>query len=214
MSNSIGTGFSPSATGKSGWSTGGVGGGIGALVPGLGSNIYINNNPMNGPSLGGGFKGIMPQPLVDHDNSDEFAQMRFTLRNAWNTNKYSGQNGLQNTRIVTPFRAVNNAGDVLSRQNYSCGGTCQSFQSRPGLRGLKQRFGSNTDSCVPSTVYSSLQLNPTVPPAACNVKFVYDGSDYTTYLRQKAMNKTYNDRSFGGNDYSTSQGAIRHIKRY
>jgi hypothetical protein len=156
----------------------------------------------------------MPQPIMDHDNSDEFAQMRFTLRNAWNTTKYSGQNGLQNTRIITPFRAVNNAGDVLSRQNYSCGGTCQSFQSRPGLSGLRHRFGSNTDSCIPSALYSGLQLNPVVPASACNVKFVYDGSDYTTYLRQKAMNKTYNDRSFGGNDYSTSQVAMRHSKRY
>ena len=89
-------------------------------------------------------------------------------------------------RIITPFRAVNNAGDVLSRQNFSCGGTCQSFQSRPGLSGLRHRFGSNTDSCIPSAVYSSLQLNSVVPASACNVKFVYDGSDYTTYWEMPA----------------------------
>jgi hypothetical protein len=214
MSNSIGIGFSPSSNGKSGWSTGGVGA-FAFLIPGLGHNIYINNDPTNGrPSLGGGFRGIMPQSVIDHDNSDEFAQMRFTLRQAWNTTKYSGQGGIQNTRIVTPFRAVNNAGDVLSRQNYSCGGTCQSFQSRPGLNGLKQRFGSNLNTCTPSALYSGLQVNPGVPASACNVKFVYDGSDYTKFLRQKAMNKTYNDRSFGGDDYNASQDAIRHIKRY
>jgi hypothetical protein len=214
MSNSIGIGFSPSASGRSGWSTGGVGG-FGFLIPGFGRNIYINNDPTHGrTSLGGGFKGIMPQPIMDHDNSDEFAQMRFTLREAWNTTKYSGQDGLQNTRIVTPFRAVNNAGDVLSRQNYSCGGTCQSFQSRPGLSGLRHRFGSNLNACTPSALYSGLQVNPLVPASACNVKYVYDGSDYTKFLRQKAMNKTYNDRSFGGDDYHSSQQAMRHIKRY
>ena len=51
--------------------------------------------------------------------ADDFAQTRFTLREAWNTTRYSGQDGLGNKRIITPFRAVNNAGDVLSRKNYS-----------------------------------------------------------------------------------------------
>ena len=107
-----------------------------------------------------------------------------------------------------------NAGDILSRLNYSCGGTCQTFQSRPGLRGLKQRFGSVQGSCIPSAVYSNIQLNDKIPAAACNVKFVYDSSDYTTYLKQKAINKNYNDLSYGGNDFSTSQSAVRASRRY
>ena len=103
---------------------------------------------------------------------------------------------------------------MLSRENYSCGGTCQSFQSRPGLKGLRQRFGSVQDTCVPSAAYNSLQLITNIPAAACNVKYVYDSSDYVTYLKQKAMNKNYNDRTYGGDDYNTSQSAIRHIRRY
>jgi hypothetical protein len=63
-------------------------------------------------------------------------------------------------------------------------------------------------------VWSGIQLNPAVPSSTCNVKFVYDGSDYTRFKRNLAVNKNYNDRSFGGNDYSTSQVAIRHSKRY
>ena len=116
--------------------------------------------------------------------------------------------------ITTPFRAVNNAGDLLSRENFSCGGTCQSFQSRPGLRGLRQRFGSIQSTCVPSAAYNSLQLITNVPAAACNVKFVYDSSDYITYLKQRAVNKNYNDFSFGGDDYKGSQSAQRAIRRY
>ena len=116
--------------------------------------------------------------------------------------------------ITTPFRAVNNAGDLLSRENYSCGGTCQSFQSRPGLRGLRQRFGSIQSTCVPSAAYNSLQLITNVPAAACNVKYVYDSSDYITYLKQRAVNKNYNDFSFGGDDYKGSQSAQRAIRRY
>lgn len=168
-------------------------------IRGLGYNI---TNAQSGIVLGGGIRGYMPQPVINHENDNEFAQTRFTLREAWNTD-YVRQAGA-NKRIITPFRAVNNSGDILSRKNYSCGGSCQTFQSRPGMNGLRQRFGAIQSRCDGSAV----------PPAACNVKYVYDSSDYTTYARQRAENKNYNDRSFGGDDSHTSQSAIRHIRRY
>lgn len=206
--SSVGS-FSQTATGRSGWSTGSA---LGMLVPGLGRNIYVNNNPSNGLLLGGGFKGRMPQPLVDHDNSDEFAQTRFTLREAWNTTSYSGSSN--KSRIITPFRAVNNAGDLLSRQNYSCGGTCQTPQSRPGLNGLRNHLGSTSNSCRADVFWSALQVNPSIPSSTCNTKFVYDGSDYIKFKKNQAVNRNYNDRSFGGNDSSAQQSAYRAIRRY
>lgn len=208
MSNSVGTGFSPSASGKSGWSTGGLGDLI-RVIPGLGFNI---NNKSGTPQLGGGIRGIMPQSVLDHNNSDEFARTRFYLKDAWNTSSASGSSYPK--RIVGPFRAVNNAGDILSRQDYSCGGTCQSYQSRPGLKGLRGRFGSISASCTPSALYSSNQLNVNVPASACNGKYVYDGSDYINFKKNQAINRNYNDRSFGGNDYSGAQSAIRAVRRY
>jgi len=207
MSNGIGS-FSQTATGKSGWSSGGLGDLLG-FIRGIGYNI---NNASGNPDLGGGFKGIMPQPVVDHDNSHEFSKTRFYLRDAWNTSSISGSSYPK--RIIGPFRAVNNAGDILSRQDYSCGGTCQSFQSRPGLKGLRQHFGSISNSCTPSVLYSSNQLNDAVPASACNGKFVYDSSDYINFRKKQAINRNYNDRSFGGNDYSGAQSAIRAIRRY
>jgi len=175
-------------------------------------NLFVRA-PQNS---GGAIRGYMPPTIqkVDKDYK-EFEQIRFTLKEAWNTT-YPSQlkNSNLKSTITTPFRAVNNAGDILSRLNYSCGGTCQTFQSRPGLRGLKQRFGSVQGSCIPSAVYSNIQLNDKIPAAACNVKFVYDSSDYTTYLKQKAINKNYNDLSYGGNDFSTSQSAVRASRRY
>ena len=206
MSNSIGTGFSQTATGSSGFTTGSLGSLL-KLVAGIG---YPYNGP--GPKLGGGLPGLIPQPIIDHDNSDTFARTRFTLRDAWNTTSYSGSSNPK--RIITPFRAVNNAGDLLSRENYSCGGPCQTPQSRPGLNGLRQRFGSTSDSCHPSVVWSSIQLNDKIPSSTCNVKYVYDGSDYTRFKKQQAVNRNYNDRSFGGNESNASQSAMRHIKRY
>lgn len=206
MSNSIGTGFSQSASGSSGFTTGSLGSLL-ALVNGIG---YPYKGP--GPKLGGGLPGLMPQPIIDHDNSDTFARTRFTLRDSWNTTSYSGSSNPK--RIITPFRAVNNAGDLLSRQDYSCGGTCQTPQSRPGLNGLRTRFGSTGVNCTPSVIWSAIQVDDNIPSSTCNVKYVYDGSDYIKFKKNQAMNRNYNDRSFGGNDYSASQSAIRHVRRY
>lgn len=206
MSNSIGTGYSQTATGSSGFTTGSLGSLL-KFVSGIG---YPYDGP--GPKLGGGFPGFMPHPIIEHDNSNTFARTRLTLRNSWNATSYSGSSNPK--RIITPFRAVNNAGDLLSRENYSCGGSCQTPQSRPGINGLRTRFGGTSVSCQPSVVWSSLQLDKNIPSSTCNVKFVYDSSDYIRFKKNQAVNKNYNDRSFGGNDYNTSQSAIRHIRRY
>jgi len=181
-----------------------------------GSNVAFNSFVINPKNAGGAIKGWMPQQTQNGDKTyPEFEQIRFTLKEAWNT-KYPSQLRRNNLKksITTPFRAVNNAGDLLSRNNYSCGGSCQTPQSRPGLNGLKTHFGAIQSSCVPSSSYNSLQLIKNVPPASCNVKFVYDSSDYTTYLKQKAVNKNYNDLTYGGDQSNASQSSLRAIRRY
>jgi hypothetical protein len=140
---------------------------------------------------------------------DTLDKLDDTRRKNWLTTK----NNLTQS-ITTPFRAVNNAGDLLSRENFSCGGTCQTPQSRPGLHGLSTHFGGVSTSCTPSAAYNSLQLIKDIPAAACNVKFVYDSSDYITYLKQKAINKNYNDLSYGGDQSNSTQSAQRAIRRY
>uniref|UniRef100_A0A6C0HWM0 Uncharacterized protein n=1 Tax=viral metagenome TaxID=1070528 RepID=A0A6C0HWM0_9ZZZZ len=163
-------------------------------------------------SLGGGIPGFIPQQVQTTNNYDAFAQTRFLLKNGWNTTYPTQlQNSplLKDTPIIdqpicTPFRAVNNAGDLLSRKYYSCGGPCQTFQSRPGLFGLKNAFGHIQDQCDGSGI----------PPASCNIKYVYDSSDYSRYLKQRAINKNYNDLTYGGNDGSPNQSAWRAIRRY
>lgn len=181
-----------------------------------GSNAAFRSLVVRPLNSGGAIKGYMPPQTQNVDKRyPEYEHIRFTLKNAWNTTYLSQlRNDNLKQPITTPFRAVNNAGDLLSRLNYSCGGTCQSFQSRPGLKGLRQRFGSIQDTCIPSAAYNNLQLLNNIPAAACNVKFVYDSSDYVTYLKQKAVNKNYNDLTYGGDQSNTSQSAIRAIRRY
>ena len=189
---------------------------IGYSNPISGSNVSFSIFAKRPENAGGAIQGWMPPTTQNVDKRyPDYEQIRYTLKNAWNTT-YPSQlkrNNLTKT-ITTPFRAVNNAGDLLSRENFSCGGSCQSFQSRPGLRGLKTHFGSVSVSCTPSATYNSLQLIKDIPAAACNVKYVYDSSDYVTYLKQKAVNKNYNDFSNGGDDYRSSQSAQRAIRRY
>ena len=142
----------------------------------------------NGRSLGGGIKGFIAKSVQTNDNNSDFSLTRFLLKQGWNTSYPSQLNYSQ--PICTPFRAVTNSGDLLSRKNYSCGGPCQTFQSRPGMFGLKQHFGHIQDNCDGTGV----------PPASCNGKYVYDSSDFTRYLKQKATVKNYNDLSNAGNE--------------
>ena len=189
---------------------------IGYTSPINGSNVAFSIYAKRPGNAGGAIQGWMPQTTQNVDKTyPNYEQIRYTLKNAWNTT-YPSQlrrNNLKRT-ITTPFRAVNNAGDLLSRENFSCGGSCQTPQSRPGLHGLKTHFGSVSVSCTPSAAYNSLQLIKNIPAAACNVKYVYDSSDYVTYLKQKAVNKNYNDFSNGGDDFKASQSSQRAIRRY
>lgn len=189
---------------------------IGYTSPISGSNVAFQSFIVNPSNSGGAISGYMPNQTQNVDKRyPEYEHIRFTLKNAWNTT-YPSQLRRDNLQkpITTPFRAVNNAGDLLSRLNYSCGGSCQTPQSRPGLKGLSQRFGSIQSTCIPSATYSNLQLLSNIPASACNVKFVYDSSDYVTYLKQRAVNKNYNDLSYGGDQSNTSQSAIKAIRRY
>ena len=154
------------------------------------------------PTRGGGIRGFIAKEVQDTDNESSYARTRLALREVWNTNYVTGQG--ESKRIITPFRAVNNAGDILSRKNYSCHGPTQSFQSRPGMNGLRGRFGAIQSRCDDSGI----------PAAACNGKYVYDSSDYINYLKQQSVNRNYNAYSNGGNENSGAQVASRAIRRY
>ena len=78
------------------------------------------------------------------------------------------------------FRIVNNAGDVLSRQNYSCGGP-NMVGSHPGMLNLTYGGGQSKKQCDGTGI----------PPSTCNVKYVYDSSDFIRYRKLKALNASY-----------------------
>ena len=74
--------------------------------------------------LGGPFNGYSAkQTKSGFKSNEEVVSRKLTVR-AWNTQYATGTYNGQKA-IVGPFRAVNNLGDFLSRNNYSCGGPNQ-----------------------------------------------------------------------------------------
>ncbi len=166
-------------------------------------------------SSGGAIRGYMPpmEPTTNKQYPD-YEHIRFTLKNAWNTSHVGQLRAASIPRsITTPFRAVNNAGDLLARKDYACGGGAQPVQSRPNLHGLSAHVGHTGGTCVPSVAYNSLQMVSAVPAANCNGKYVYDASDYTTYLKQRATLRNYNALKYGGDEYHANQSVVRAVRR-
>jgi len=141
----------------------------------------LSSNPSENPA-----HGVMLSPGFIQDRTHtEFNIPRVQLRNAWNTH-YKGQLKTVNKKAaIGGFRAVNNAGDLLSRKNYTCGGSNQLSKSKPGYKGL---MGSIMNRCD----------NTGIPAANCNSKYVYDSSDYIRYKKQTAHSRNYNDIPGGG----------------
>jgi hypothetical protein len=139
----------------------------------------------SGPNLGGGpYNGWSPIQTIGNEKSSEQVMGRRVVVKSWNTNYTTGNfNG--KSRIVTPFRAVNNLGDFLQRKNYICGGSNQVNADKPGW---KSHIGSIISQCDGTGV----------PSSTCNVKYVPDSSDYIQYKKLQAQNRNYNDLKNGG----------------
>ena len=162
-------------------------------------------------NLGGGFQGIAPKLIGGGAGAyggsgmvggSERSIDRFSLVQAWNGAAATGTiNGYK--RAIGPFRVVNNAGDFLSRQNYTSGGSNQVNNVRGGLTGYKVLGGA----------IQAHKDNTGIPSATCNPRFVYDGSDYVRFKKLQAINRNYNDLSFGGDQFSASQSPWRRVHR-
>lgn len=147
--------------------------------------------------LGGGANSNSGSGMI---GSNERSMGRFTLVNAWNSQALRPVwNGYQSG--ITPFRAATNSGDYLSRQNFTTGGSNQ-------VQGRVNVAITPTANVLGGSIFKN--LNPSgIPSASTNVKYVYDSSDYTTYLRQFATQKTYNDYSFGGANNGSQEALSR-----
>ena len=171
----------------------------GTPLPGTLYFVQKNTTSTKPSPLGGGpFNGFSPQQTLSNFKDGEQSLTRSILRNAWNTAYATGTyNG--HKRIITPFRAINNSGDFLCRVNYSCGGPNPINEKRWVMRSIMGTMPQNCDGTG-------------VPASSCNVKFVADSSDYITFRRQQATNRTYNDLSNGGDEHNASYVPLKAVR--
>jgi hypothetical protein len=155
---------------------------------------------LGGTKLGGAIQGKSPQQTINNYKSSDQVMTRRVLVKSWNT-AYATGSVNNKSRVTTPFRAVNNSGDFLGRQHYSCGGPNPTNADKPGWKSRIRNMFSNCDGTG-------------IPPSSTNVKFVADSSDYAKFKKQRAINLNYNDSTFGGDQHNASFVARMGVHRY
>jgi len=158
--------------------------------------------------LGGGVPGAMPKGGLlgggaggsrgsnsGMEGGQERELSRVTLRRVLGHTRFPG-----NPNVITPFRRYFNAGDT--------NGTVNSYPSK--LLGVNNQVRS-------SSMVSRLHANGGGNHFgdayfSGNQKYVYDSSNYVRYKKLFAVNKNYNDSSFGGASGSSVAEALRRVR--
>jgi len=161
---------------------------------------YLNAPNMGGKNLGGGISGVSPKQIYQSSKATGEVLARKVLVKSWNTAYATGLVNGKN-RVITPFRAVNNSGDYLARVHYNCGGVNPTNADYPGW---KSRIGNMFQNCD----------NTGIPPSTTNIRFVADSSEYSKYKKNRAINQTYNDYSFGGDEHNASYVPLMGVRRF
>jgi hypothetical protein len=146
-----------------------------------------------------GMHGISPQQSVTNYRDSSTPMIRKILRNSWN-NPFAAGNVNGYGRAMGEFRAINNLGDYLSRPNYVCN---IPNPIQPNSVSWRNRITTVMNNCDTTGI----------PCSNTNVKFVPDSSDYITYKKQRAVSRTYDDYSFGGDDSHASYVPILGVRR-
>jgi hypothetical protein len=146
-------------------------------------------------------QGISPIQTINNYKDSEQTAIRSILRRSWNQ-KYATGNVNGYSRAIGEFKAVSNIGDYLSRKNYACGNIPNPTQ--PDNVKWRSRIGGIMKQCDQTGV----------PCSNSNTKFIPDSSDYTTYRKQRALNRNYNDYSNGGDQSNASYVSQMAIRRF
>jgi hypothetical protein len=172
---------------------------IGAIFPSLlGKGIPGAQPPSGLIGGGGGSKG--GSGMV---GSSARGAERFIMREAFGNQRILPSVSaplILSTTKTTPFRRAYNAGDTAGTVNES---------PDPRLPGSNQVNGRGVSML---NIKSGGPHNDGQALYSGNPKFVYDGADYVRYKKLKAINKTYNDSSFGGNNNNGSYVALNRVR--
>ena len=110
---------------------------------------------------------------------------RLSLRRTW------GNTHIATGAAIGNFRLANNAGDPLSRVNFSSGG--------PNMVGSTNRNKVHLSSSRDGG--QSGRPHP-IPASTTNGKYVYDSSNFIRFKRDQAVNRGYAGLGTSNGDYS------------
>ena len=156
--------------------------------------------------LGGNSKGKQPMIHGHVEGGNDRAVTRRQLSRAFGNMIISGLGTsplLYNKNVLGPFRTAFNAGDVVTNK-------IEPNDIRYG-RLPNQVGGNNLSRVQVRGDGTSLQNGKAMYSG--NPKYVHAGSDYIRFKKLQAINKTYNDSSYGGASNSQSQHAINRVRK-
>jgi hypothetical protein len=165
-------------------------------------------------TLGGGVPGA--RRGIGFTNTTfgaDVSMQRKILRKAFKTNKVTyDDNGVTRSlgpSLSGPFRTAFNQGDVLGRKAQSCDG-CNQVNDVNSCK-LRPRMADGVSNRNCNTL--TMGVTPSqVPLGSGNGSYVSDSSLYTKFKQLEAVNKTYNDSSFGGDSSNGSYTFLRHVR--
>ena len=156
--------------------------------------------------LGGNSKGKQPMIHGHVEGGNDRAVTRRQLSRAFGNMIISGLGTsplLYNKNVLGPFRTAFNAGDVVTNKIEPNDIRYGRLPNQVGGNNLSrvQVRGDGTSSQNGNAMYSG------------NPKYVHAGSDYIRFKKLQALNKSYNDKSYGGASNSQSQHAINRVRK-
>jgi hypothetical protein len=161
--------------------------------------------------LGGGIPGGQPRGgLIGAGAGSRFSgtgmegggqreMERVTLRRVLNFTRYPAGD----PKVITPFRRYFNAGDTA--------GTTNSAPSPLLGRPINQLSGSSMVSRIHAMQDGVSSQGQSFYSG--NQKYVYDSSNYVRFKKLQAVNRNYNDLSYGGENGTTIKQALTRVRR-
>lgn len=157
--------------------------------------------------LGGGIKGFQAKPIHGHTETGGLRSVyRKQISKSFGNQYNSGLNDsplLYNKNILGPFRTSFNAGDVITNRIVNTDIKYGKMANQVGGNNLSrlQGKGDGNSGQNGKAMYSG------------NPRFVYDGSDYARYKKLHAINKNFNDETYGGISGNNTQHAYYRMRK-
>lgn len=166
---------------------------------------YINDT--NPSKLGGGVPGVQNKLIGGSANSNSYSGMegggqrsinRLQLRTSFGQSGWLKRavNNNNLPLVITPFRLAFNAGDINGTENEA------PMSVLPNVNQLNGENLSRLNVRGDGTKNGNAGFSG-------NPKYVYDSSDYVKFKKLQAINKNYNDSSYGGSNNGSYSFLLR-----